>query len=180
MIKDIKGYEGLYQISSDGKVYSKDRYVKGRYSKRLIKGKALKTYLDKSGYERVDLYKNNHVSKCKVHRLVLITFDKERKDLDVNHIDGNKLNNSIDNLEWCTRKENIHHAVINGLNKQSQRICAIKGEEKYTSSSIYGMYDVLKDMINIECTRHTFGTNVLRAINTDGIYYGFKFRRVVV
>ena len=180
MMKDIKGYEGLYQISSDGKIYSKDRYVKGRYGKRLIKGKLIKTYLDRNGYERVDLYKDNHASKCKVHRLVLITFDKERKDLDVNHIDGNKLNNSIDNLEWCTRKENIHHAVINGLNKQSQRIYAIRENEKYTSASIYGMYDILKSKIKIKCTRHTFGTNVLRAINTNGIYYGFEFRKVVV
>lgn len=76
-------------------------------------GKILKPQLNKEGgYQRVSINSRHRY----VHRLVADTFfDGEHDKLDVNHIDGNKRNNTLANLEWCTRKENINHAFINGL-----------------------------------------------------------------
>ena len=97
--------------------------------------------------------------------------------LDINHIDGNKENNNINNLEVCTRKENLEHAVRLGLNKQSIKITAIKNGEKTKSYSIASMYKLLKEKENINCKEKTFKENVRRALNNGGIYYGYSFVR---
>mgnify|MGYP004457772299 CR=1 FL=1 len=117
--KDIKGYEGEYQVSSLGRVRSLDRYKyqKGRYGmmKRFYKGKILKADKDKDGYFIIKL---RHKFFYKIHRLVAQTFleNLENKHT-VNHKDGNKQNNAIDNLEWATEKENTQHAYKTGLIK---------------------------------------------------------------
>ena len=100
--KDIKGYEGLYQISNLGRV------------KRVTTGRILKGGKDKDGYLMVKLYKNNIRSNKKIHRLVAEAFipNPENKP-QVNHADENKTNNSLDNLEWMTAKENINHGTRN-------------------------------------------------------------------
>lgn len=90
-----------YEVSNQGHVRNKRN------------GKVLKPQLNKKeGYYRVNL-NNKHYY---IHRLVADTFfEGDHQKIDVNHIDGNRLNNNISNLEWCTRKENIRHAYINGL-----------------------------------------------------------------
>ena len=102
--KDIPGYEGLYQASNLGKIRSIYRY------KKILK--QYKNY----GYLHVQLFKNKKQKYSRVHRLVAQTFipNCENKPY-VNHKDGNKQNNCVDNLEWCTAKENTHHALENGL-----------------------------------------------------------------
>lgn len=106
--KDIKGYEGLYQVSNLGRIKS--------LSRNNTKGKILKLTKDKRGYYFVTLSKNNVVEKVMIHRVVAKIFllNTENKS-QVNHIDGNKTNNCVENLEWCTPKENIRHAWDNGL-----------------------------------------------------------------
>lgn len=119
--KDIKGYEGLYQISNLGNVKSLDRKVNAKNNKkRLIKGTFLKLRFNNRNYNIVSLYKNNIQEVRFIHRLVAETFipNPENKP-EVNHIDGDKQNNKIDNLEWCTRTENNKHAWKTGLNKVS-------------------------------------------------------------
>lgn len=102
--KDIKGYEGLYQISNFGNVYSK------------ITNKKLKPFANEKGYLRVELRKNKSRKNFKVHRLVAIMFISNPNGYnEVNHIDGNKQNNKIENLEWCSHKCNMIHAVKNNL-----------------------------------------------------------------
>ena len=90
-----------YEVSNLGNVRKKSN------------GQLLRTSLNrKGGYERVAM---NGTHKY-VHRLVADSFyDGDHSNMDVNHIDGNKLNNNVSNLEWCTRQENIKHAFINGL-----------------------------------------------------------------
>ena len=103
--KDIPNYEGLYQASTLGR-------IKNQKTKNIIYGGI------KRGYREVILIKDG-VRKYKlVHRLVAQTFipNKENKP-QINHIDGNKLNNNVDNLEWCTQSENMKHAYKLGLQK---------------------------------------------------------------
>jgi hypothetical protein len=180
--KDVKGYEGIYSVSDTGIIKSNDREIEINEFERTVKGHIRKQFCDKNGYCVVDLYKGNERKKCKVHRIVMEAFkpNKNACKLDVNHIDGNKKNNNLLNLEWCTRKENINHAVKSGLTSQNIGLIARKDGNEYISSSIYGMYDVLKEFEDIKCKRKTFGGNILRAIETDGIYYGYKFEKVVV
>lgn len=111
----IRGYVGFYEVSSLGRVRSLDRMVRSRNGKALRKGKILKSY-SPLGYNMVRLSKNNKQKNFAVHRLVAFAFlNKCRKRNFVNHIDGNKLNNNADNLEWVTTKENFEHAVAKNL-----------------------------------------------------------------
>ena len=116
--KDIPDFEGSYQVSNMGRVRSVDSVVTfsdGRV--RKYKGKVLKPYINNTGYEQVMLYDDNGYNLKRVHRLLLETFKPHinMNDLDVNHIDGNKLNNHLTNLEWLTRRDNILHACDIGL-----------------------------------------------------------------
>jgi len=112
--KDIKGYEGLYQISDKGVVKGVDRVLSYNANKtKQWKGKVIKTIVDHLGYCRVSLCKNGSVKTGKIHRLVAEAF--LNGEGHINHKDGNKLNNDVNNLEFCTNKENLHHAFISGL-----------------------------------------------------------------
>lgn len=114
--KDVKGYEGLYQVSNKGTVRSVDKYANIRNGKRLVKGKNLTLSKNKVGYMTVYFSVNGKGKHKKVHRLVCEAFHEKPIDKNiVNHKDGNKTNNNVDNLEWCTSKENIAHAIKEGL-----------------------------------------------------------------
>jgi hypothetical protein len=115
--KDINGYEGLYQVSSEGRVKSLKRIVVTRDKvKRTLCEKVLKLGLCGGGYLIAGLSKNNKRRTLRVHRLVMESFrPTEDSSLQVNHIDGNKLNNMVENLEWCTASENIKHSYKNGM-----------------------------------------------------------------
>lgn len=109
--KGIPGYEGYYQVSTHGRIRSLDRYVGYRNDKqRFSRGKILEPGKDKDGYFGVILSKENSKKGKRVHRLVLTAFDRPPKPGEqCNHKDGNKQNNHIENLEWCTVKQNIWH-----------------------------------------------------------------------
>lgn len=110
--KDIAGYEGLYQVSNLGRVKSLDRYVAHKkYGKQFHAGKILKPKKRKKGenYLTVDLTKNSTRKSIFVHRLVAINFLGEKEGMEVNHIDEDPTNNRLDNLEWLTHNENMHH-----------------------------------------------------------------------
>ena len=113
--KDIKGYEGLYQVSDLGRVKSLKRYKKNHTKLQLIEGKIMsihKQYGKKDNeYLSIVLYKNNIAKNKFIHRLVAEAFlDNYDENLQVNHKDGNKLNNNVENLEMLTRNENVLHA----------------------------------------------------------------------
>jgi hypothetical protein len=107
----VFGYEKLYEVSTLGRV---KRLPSGLYSDgHIIKSKAAR-----GGYLQVGLCKDNKVWNAKIHRLVALTFIlTSDSNKQVNHIDGNKQNNNVDNLEWITAKENTHHAIKLGLRK---------------------------------------------------------------
>lgn len=114
--KDIKGYEGLYQISNFGRIKSLPKKRINGTNFYIQKEKILKLQLKTKRYLGINLTKNKMHKNFLVHRLVAEAFIDNPYDLpQVNHKDCNKLNNNINNLEWCTQEENLNHALRNGL-----------------------------------------------------------------
>nr|DAV06100.1 MAG TPA: homing endonuclease [Bacteriophage sp.] len=102
LVKPIKGWEGLYEIYSDGRVYS------------LVSNKFLKPRLSMDGYERVALCDKGKRYEYRIHRLVAEAFiENPENKPQINHKDFNKRNNFINNLEWCTNLENVHYSMYN-------------------------------------------------------------------
>lgn len=99
--KDIEGYEGLYKVSNDGRVWS-------------IKSNKEMKIQDNKGYSIVCLRKDGKKKNCRVHRLVAQAFIPNPEDKpQVNHIDEDRSNNHVTNLEWATASENINHGTRN-------------------------------------------------------------------
>lgn len=121
--KAISGYEGLYEISNQGRVKTIEHRVKnegvfGKESTRLVPERIRKPNIMK-GYHCVSLSKDGKPKVFRIHRLVIEHFGKPQPSLEhqVNHIDGDKSNNCISNLEWVTPKENTKYAFDTGLRK---------------------------------------------------------------
>lgn len=114
--KDIEGYEGLYQISNLGRVRSVDRVENCGSFVRKRKGKILKQMVNRGGYCQVNLTKDGVGHTKEIHRIVATAFIPNSLGLpQVNHIDCDKTNNSINNLEWVTAYENTTHAMRHDL-----------------------------------------------------------------
>jgi hypothetical protein len=102
--KDIVETQNCFSISNYGNI------------KNNKTGRILKTVVNKKGYRDISLYFCDKKHRFRIHRLVAEYFiPKIEGKEQVNHIDGNKLNNRYDNLEWCTNYENVHHAIEHGL-----------------------------------------------------------------
>ena len=100
--KTAKGYKGRYQVSSLGRVRNKDEKVLAAYIR--------------NGYSYVKLYKKGERKEWASHRLVAVSFMSNKKNKPVvNHLDGDRLNNKLSNLEWATFSENSKHAYATGL-----------------------------------------------------------------
>lgn len=122
--KPIKGYEGIYEVSNLGRIKSLERkvYADFKFGKtRTYKERILKPGIV-NGYQQVKLRDNSN-KIVYVHRLVAETFINNPNNYKtINHIDGNKQNNCVDNLEWCTQKENVRHAWETGLVDKEKKI----------------------------------------------------------
>lgn len=118
--KDIPHFPG-YQASTEGRIRSVDRMIQRRRDKTpfLRRGQVLRPIDNGHGYKSVNILKDTDKKRRRyyIHRLVLETFSDghEEYQTDVNHKDGNKGNNRLENLEWCTRTENNYHAYNTGL-----------------------------------------------------------------
>ena len=164
---------GLYEVSNFGKVRSLNFNRENRVNE-------LRPYKNRSGYLAVTLF-NNYKEKVKtIHRLVAETFIKNSENnAFVNHIDGNKLNNCIDNLEWCTPQYNTREAYRIGLNK------AKKGSEHHLSRKVK-QYDDNDNCIKIwNCIKDIekelgFKTSNISACCRNEIKraYGYKWKYV--
>ncbi|MEJ7452809.1 NUMOD4 motif-containing HNH endonuclease [Staphylococcus xylosus] len=116
--KDVVGYEGIYEVSSFGRIRThkdKTTYTE-QHGVRHWKQRYLKNKTPNGRDVRVTLWKNGKYKDFLVHRLVGFAFVPMIEDKKcINHIDGNPKNNHVDNLEWCTYKENQNHAFETGL-----------------------------------------------------------------
>lgn len=130
---NIEGYEGIYQITRSGKVRSLDKVVNCYpKTKRTVKGRTLKPILGKIGYYYFQLSNNKSVRKSKyLHRLLALTFISNPNNYPcINHKDGNKRNNSLSNLEWCTHQQNMAHGFRTGL---VPKMINVKGEKGFSA-----------------------------------------------
>lgn len=129
--KDIKNYEGCYQISNLGRVRSLTRKVKTFNGVRTSKGQLLKPLKTNTGYYRVDLKQNQKDKYMSIHRLVAEAFIPNPNNYPcVNHKDNNPQNNCVDNLEWCTQSYNVKYAYKYGNAKPTSG-CFKKGHNSH-------------------------------------------------
>lgn len=139
-LKPIANFEGRYLVSGDGRIFS----IMDCTGQECFKEK--NQYTDKYGYKCCMLYKNGEKKHTTIHRAVAMAFLPNNNNFpQVNHIDGNKENNNVSNLEWCTVSHNVQHAYDTGLNKphtspwknceskdhpRAKRVVLIKGNEE--------------------------------------------------
>jgi hypothetical protein len=137
--KDAIGYEGNYQVSNMGRVKSLQRLIKRGHlnCERKVKERIKKVSLDKNGYIFLRLSKDGIKKNLFVHRIVASAFLNNDDCLpQVNHIDGNKENCRVENLEWVSQSENSKHAFKIGLRKPSGGAVKYKPIAQYTIDGV--------------------------------------------
>ena len=175
--KDIKGFEGKYKISNLGRVYSIKNNI------------ILKQGYDGKKYSTVSLY-NKKQFHFKIHRLVAEAFIPNPDNLpQINHIDGNKQNNCVDNLEWCTCSHNIKEAYRLGLMTPDNHKGIFKKGHHLTSTKRILQYDLNNNFIkewssiteaslcfkNISNNPMTNISGVLRGLRKSAFGYIWKY-----
>ena len=173
-MKDIKGFEGLYAVTKDGKIWS--------YGKRNgvgHTGKFLSPSKDRDGYYRISLAKNGIKTYKRVSRLVLETFVPNAKKLQVNHKNGIRDDNDLSNLEWVTASENIQHS-FSILNKDQKDIK--NNAFKPWGFILNGMVTHIKDIsidkwcANKKCATTTIHNSIKNNKRlTKGKFKGYEF-----
>lgn len=155
---DIENYEGYYAVSNYGRIKSLQRLVPHGNDYQVINERILKLKIIKTGYVHIAMNKNGIRKTKAVHRLVARAFLSDwDKNLQVNHIDGDKTNNNVNNLEMCNSSENMKHAYRLGLEKsmagennvcakltnaQANEIRKLHSSSKITLVKLASMYNV--------------------------------------
>lgn len=157
----IKSYEGLYSINEQGIIRHEDKY-KGKTMDNFVPAGIMKTKKTKFNRENVGLLKHGKKTFYFVHRLVALHFiPNPFNKPEVNHLDGNPMNNDVSNLEWCTKKENSQHAWKNGLMRP------VRGKDKKQSKPVIQM-----DLSGNELSAY-------ESINQAAIKYGFQKGNII-
>lgn len=157
--KDLVGYEGLYQVSTLGNIRSIDRIEKCGSFFRHRKGKVLKQVINRGGYCQVTLTKDGKGCSKEVHRLIAKTFIENEYNLpEVNHIDCDKTNNSVDNLEWVSREDNTKHAMEHDLKPHGDKHKSSKLKQSQVDW-IREHYDSNDERYNTEAMTKLFGVS---------------------
>ena len=163
--REIPFANGEYLVSDSGRV------------KTAKTGRVLTPIVDQRGYERVCLFKVHRDRRYKVHRLVAMAFipNTECKE-QVNHKDGNKRNNSVDNLEWMTNAENMQHSIEHGLHDGLQQFRNSR-KKRVVATNIESGESIVFD--SILAAKHAIGTNhiqeVISGVRQQAKGYTFRY-----
>ena len=164
-LSEIKGFESCdnYIIFDNGMIYSENS------------NKFLKPLVDTKGYLYIDLRKKNALLKCpKIHKLVMLAFSGDEPKEQINHIDGDKQNNDISNLEYVTNKENRIHAIENGL------INSINyGIAQYDlNGDLIAVYDTAKQALSAIGENEEYSGNIGRVVRGErATSYGYIWKQ---
>lgn len=178
---EVPGYEELYEIDHFGNVRSLDKKVKNKNGYRIIKGKMLKPKLDNHGYLKIGLVKDNQQKFYLIHRLVAITYLSNPNNYPVvNHIDGNPLNNYVENLEWCTYSYNIQHAYNNNLKKgiSAEHKGSKNPKSKLNETEVISILNDKKADISIKESYKHYKDKISFS-GFEQIWYGYKWKHLV-
>lgn len=164
-LSEIEGFENCtgYLIYDDGTLYNEK------------KDKTYKPLTDSKGYKYYDIRHLNARYSCpKVHRLVMLAFSEEVPKPQINHIDGNKSNNSLDNLEWVTNKQNRTHAIDKGLKDEVRY-----GIAQYDKQgNLVEIYDTCRDALKALGRNYQQSGNIGRAIRGKrATAYGYIWKQ---
>lgn len=182
--KDVVGYEGYYIVSNTGRIIRNERETTNRLGVRLtISRLEMGTYMDKDGYLCLGLTKDGVRKTKKAHRVVAESFICNENGLDtVNHIDGDKTNNNVSNLEWMSQLDNVRHSWSIGLST-----CHTNGRfnEKHPRSRIIFQYSKSGEYISefpsvseaARCVGANRGNISMAALygSLDTCVYGYKW-----
>lgn len=168
--KEITWTDGRYYVSDYGNVMS----VGGKKCKR--EPRIMHQMEQNSGYLVVKPWVNGKHITCLVHRLVAQAFLGDKPGMDINHKNGNKHDNRLCNLEWCTRKENMEHCAKNHLRKDIRKVAAIK-DGKVVAKADFSreLAQKMKDCFPPETSIETLARSIRKKIDTGAFYYGFSF-----
>lgn len=190
MWKDIIGFENFYEISDKGIVRSKDKIrVDTLGRKRMWKGRVLTPDIAPNGYYRITLCNGHAVKKQKyIHRLVAEHFIPNPDNLpQVNHKDGNKLNNKLENLEWVSIQENVIHAYRHGLINHVRGVkhpnYGLTGGKSKKAKAVQSVDVITGDVKVYESIIDTkkdgfLPSEVSRACKSGGTHHGHKFKLI--
>lgn len=162
-IKWIEGYEGLYFVDTLGNIVSVPR-IEGRYIHN--KYNVMKTKTKNNGYVEVTLMRDGKMKTVLLHRVIAKAFIPNPDNLPwVNHKNGIKSDNRIENLEWCTVSQNTKHAFDNNLG--NSKINALKALEKYNALNSYNRIVLSKDGKEYEFKSTTEAGKFLNTTNNE-------------
>ena len=200
MWKDIRNFEGFYQVSDKGEIRSVDRYVHFKYKDKFLKGAIKRQQIGTNGYKIVKLYKSDKKTYTfSVHRLVAEAFLKKPSYAEcVNHKNGIKTDNRVENLEWCSYSYNNKHAINNNLRKTNtkcmidsnkikvvmfdeENIIAIKDCSREMAQFIKNKYNIKSNVETIArsirnvCKQNEIGFKNIESKQRRKTAYGYKF-----
>lgn len=178
--KKIKGFDD-YEVSNLGRIRSLDRFVKNGNGFRIVRGKILKLFMDKDGYQTVSLHKKTKSCNKKCHRLVAEAFlSNPQNNPQINHINCTKADNRASNLEWVTQSENMLHSYENGLMNEAlnKKRKAVRCSNGMTFNSSYAGAEYLnKNIFKGTKKIHQIAGRIRRcAAGYQTIAYGFKWK----
>ena len=172
ILQEIHYLDNLYGVTNYGRVWTYPKALTGAlaYTKKNKKGKWLNPTDNGTGYKIVSLTVNKKRKNQYVHRLVATAFIENTKGKkEVNHIDGNKSNNNVSNLEWVTSKENKKHARENGLTKIARGSKFITNTSGYVGVSFHKSSSSFR--VNIKYEKFSFEKRGFNTAKEASYYY---------